>query len=81
MLCFVCVSKLGGEPFVNKCLFIVYEQFSEVRYRHLSHMGVWGGFGCNGLERGTQSCVESCTRFGDGPCKKSLPGECKNYFL
>ena len=31
MLCFVCVSKLEGEPLVNKWLFIVYEQFNEVR--------------------------------------------------
>ena len=32
MLCFVCVSMLGGKPLVNKCLFIVYEQFNEVHY-------------------------------------------------
>ena len=34
MLCLACVSRLGSEPFVNKCLFIIYEQFNEVRYRH-----------------------------------------------
>ena len=32
ILFFGCVSRLGGEPFVNKCLFIVYEQFNKVRY-------------------------------------------------
>ena len=32
MLCFVCFSRLGDEPLDNKGLFIVYEQFNEVRY-------------------------------------------------
>ena len=32
MLYVVCVSRLGGEPLVNKCLCIVYKQFNEVRY-------------------------------------------------
>ena len=38
-------------------------------------------FGCDGVERGTRSCVEGCTRFGDGPCKKNLLGECKEFFM
>ena len=35
MLCFVCVSRLEGEPFVSKCLFIVYKQFNEISYKYI----------------------------------------------
>lgn len=47
MLCFVCVSGLGGEPLVNKGLFVVEEQFNEVRYKYLT-FSIFGSWWTNG---------------------------------